>query len=226
MQRTLTAYLQRIRLKMPQVLGISALLLGLYSILLLGLCWLCREVWEKESFRFDRRFLLTIHSWSNPTLDTLMLGVTHLGDPECVVTVIIATFVWLGLKRRYRDIVMFTIACLGTFVLNAGLKVFFSRPRPTLWSHLIVETTFSFPSGHAIGSMVLYGMLAYFLARQFPGRSRLIYGLAAGLILSIGWSRLYLGVHWPTDILAGYSMGFLWLMTCITLFRLPAKKSV
>jgi membrane-associated phospholipid phosphatase len=114
---------------------------------------------------------------------------------------------------------MFTIACFGALVLNSGMKVFFAKARPELWTRLIPETSFSFPSGHALGSIVLYGAIAYLLAQQTPKKSRLFYGMAIVIVTAIGFSRLYLGVHWPTDILAGYGVGFLWLMTCTILLQ-------
>jgi membrane-associated phospholipid phosphatase len=96
-----------------------------------------------------------------------------------------------------------------------GIALTFARPRPLLWPRLIQETSYGFPSGHALGSIVLYGFLAYLLVRRYPGQGRSIYGMAAGLIGAIGFSRLYLGVHYPTDILAGYAVGWLWLMVCV-----------
>ncbi len=100
-----------------------------------------------------------------------------------------------------------------------GLKLFFAKPRPQLWHQLIVETSSSFPSGHALGSMVVYGFLAYLLATEFPRSARLIYTVMTGLILLIGLSRLYLGVHWLTDVIAGYLVGFLWVITCISILK-------
>ena len=114
---------------------------------------------------------------------------------------------------------LFTIALAGAFVLNTGMKLIFAKPRPELWPRLIPETSFSFPSGHALGSMVLYGVLAYLLSRLFPQKSSIFYGISAVVIGAIGISRLYLGVHWPTDIFAGYSVGFLWLMMNIAFFN-------
>jgi undecaprenyl-diphosphatase len=192
-------------------------------VLLLGLRKLFQEVWEKEAFSFDTALLLQIHQWANPALDRVMLGLTQLGNPGFILSVVIGSLGWLWWKQKRTEAQLFAIACLGALVLNVGLKLFFAKPRPTLWNYLIIETSFSFPSGHALGSMVIYGFLAYLLANQFPKFSRLIYTAAVGLITAIGLSRLYLGVHWPTDVLAGYAVGFLWLMTCITLLKLQTQ---
>jgi membrane-associated phospholipid phosphatase len=187
--------------------------------LLIGLSWLSQEVWEKESFPIDQPFLLQIHHWANPVLDLLMLGVTRLADPEVVVVVVTIGLGWLVRRRQWRSAVMLLFACLGTLMINQGMKLTFARPRPLLWPRLIQETSYGFPSGHALGAIVLYGFLAYLLVRRYPAQGRAIYGMAAGLISAIGFSRLYLGVHYPTDILAGYAVGLLWLMLCVFILR-------
>jgi len=181
---------------------------------------LAEEVLEREAFAFDKTFLLWLHQFANPTLDNLMLFITQLGNPKIVVLVAGITILTLWWRRYRLEMMVFVITCLGGFILNRGLKLFFSKPRPQLWKQLIVETSYSFPSGHALGSIVLYGFLAYLLAIYYPKFSPIIYVLAVILIGSIGISRLYLGVHWPTDIIAGYGVGFLWLMICITILKL------
>jgi membrane-associated phospholipid phosphatase len=185
-------------------------------LLVLGIvAWLCTEVWEKAVFSFDRSFLLWIHQFANPQLDLLMLFFTALGDPPAVVTIFLVTTIWLLLKRHYIDGLRFAIVCAGGVLINQEMKLFFAKPRPELWERLITDMTFSFPSGHAVGSMILYGFLAYILAKEFQRIKRYIYICASLLIIAIGFSRLYLGVHYPTDIIAGYGVGFLWLTTCL-----------
>jgi membrane-associated phospholipid phosphatase len=186
-----------------------------YLLILSIVAWLCTEVWEKEAFSFDRSLLLWIHQFANPQLDGLMLFITALGDPGTVITVFISTIVWLGMKRRYTDAIGFLIICTGGVLINQVMKLFFAKPRPELWTRLISETSFSFPSGHAVGSMVVYGFIGYILAREFPVYQRYIYAAASILIIAVGFSRLYLGVHYPTDIIAGYGVGILWLITCL-----------
>jgi membrane-associated phospholipid phosphatase len=191
-------------------------------VILLGLSKLFQEVWEKEAFSLDTTLLLQIHQWANPALDRVMLGMTQLGNPSFIVGVVVGSLGWLWWKQKRIEAQLYAIACLGALVLNVGLKLFFAKPRPTLWPYL-AEKSFSFPSGHALGSMVVYGFLAYLLASQFPKFSFPIYTATVGLIAAIGLSRLYLGVHWPTDVLAGYAVGFLWLTTCITLLKLRTQ---
>jgi membrane-associated phospholipid phosphatase len=186
-----------------------------YLLILGVVAWLCTEVWEQEAFSFDRSFLLWIHQFANPQFDRVMLFFTALGDPPTVVTIFIITIAWLGIKKRYSDVFRFTVVCIGGVLINQEMKLFFGKLRPELWQRLITETSFSFPSGHAVGSMVVYGFLAYILAKEFQKIKRYIYICASILIVTIGLSRLYLGVHYPTDIIAGYGIGFLWLTTCL-----------
>jgi membrane-associated phospholipid phosphatase len=207
----------------PLIAAVGTVGLATCLVILLGLSWLGQEVWEQEAFGFDTTVLLWIHQWANPGLDAVMLKITALGNPEFVVPLVVLSVGWLWWKHRRLEAKIFAIACLGASILNQELKLFFAKPRPELWTRLITENTFSFPSGHALGSLVLYGLLAYILAVQFPKFSRWIYCGAVGLIAAIGLSRLYLGVHWPTDILAGYAVGFLWLMICITMLRLRTQ---
>jgi membrane-associated phospholipid phosphatase len=211
----------------PQLAPYTAVMgttgLAVCLMLLIGLAWLCQEVFERETFRLDTTILLGIHQWANPALDRVMLSLTRLGDPEFVVVIVILTLGWLLWQQQRQEAKLLAIACLGALLLNQSLKLFFTRPRPLLWTRLITETSYSFPSGHALGSVVLYGFLAYVLAAQFPTLSRGIYGAAIGIITAIGFSRLYLGVHYPSDIIAGYTVGFLWLSVCLVVLRLHTQ---
>jgi membrane-associated phospholipid phosphatase len=199
-------------------LGIGGL--GICLLILFIVSKLSEEVLEQEAFAFDKNFLLWLHQFANPTLDQLMLFTTEIGNPTTVVTVAVITLAILWWRSYRLEAMVFAITCLGGAILNTGLKLFFSKVRPQLWKQLIVETSFSFPSGHAIGSIVLYGFIAYLLASFYPKYSPIIYTLVVILIGMIGISRLYLGVHWLTDIIAGYGVGFLWLMVCITILKL------
>lgn len=207
----------------PLIAAIGTAGLAVCLIILLGLSWLFQEVWEKEAFGLDKTVLLWLHQWTNPVLDDVMLKITTLGNPGFFVVVVAFSLGWLWWRQRRLEAKVFAIACLGALILNQGLKLCFAKPRPQLWPRLITESSFSFPSGHALGSLVLYGFLAYVLAIQFPRSAHWIYSVAAGIIAAIGISRLYLGVHWPTDVVAGYAVGFLWLMFCITMIRLTSS---
>nr|WP_242054985.1 phosphatase PAP2 family protein [Nostoc flagelliforme] len=96
-----------------------------------------------------------------------MLFITNLGNPNTVVVVAGITLLLLSWRRYREEAKLFVLACLGALILNTGLKLFFSKPRPELWHRLITEKSFSFPSGHALGSMVLYGFIAYEVATHY-----------------------------------------------------------
>lgn len=198
--------------------------LGVCLLLLFGLANLAEDVLEQEAFAFDTTILLWINRFANPALDQIMLTATRLGDPEIVVPLTCMGVIWLWWRWRWRVAVIFAITCIGGAALSTGFKLFFGKARPELWSQLITETSYSFPSGHALGAMVLYGFLAYLVAQRFQLQKWLVYGIAVLLISSIGLSRIYLGVHWPTDVAAGYSIGFLWLSLCIGLFKLETRR--
>lgn len=100
------------------------------------------------------------------------------------------------------------------------LQPTFSRPRPDLWDPILSETGHSFPSGQVIAATAIYGLLGYLLARYYPAQRRWIGGGVLGILVLIGFSRAYLGLNWPSDLLAGYSLGALWLIFCITLLRI------
>jgi membrane-associated phospholipid phosphatase len=160
------------------------------------------------------------HQVTNPFLDMVMLSVTRLCNPEFAVPFSLVTIGILIANRARLEAFIFLISGLGAIFLDRGLKPIFSRLRPDLHPQLIQEKSFSLPSGHALGATVLYGMAAYLLATRFPKISIWIYLLTILLVIAVGFSRLYLGVHWPTDVLAGWGIGLLWLTTCIYMLRI------
>ena len=121
----------------------------------------------------------------------------------------------LWVRKHRSESITIAITGAGAVGLNMLLKQIFARDRPQLWERAVEVKFYSFPSGHAMISMVVYGLLGYFLGARFPKQRWLIYGLTVVLIAGIGLSRLYLGVHWPTDVIAGYIAGFVWLLACI-----------
>ena len=199
------------------------ILLGCLGLLAL-FGWLSQEVLEKEAFSFDTTILLWLHQHSNSSIDSLMLTITKLGDPEFVVVLVTISFsLLLWYKRVWAAQILF-LTCLGGLILNQGLKLVFAKPRPQLWTPLIVEHSYSFPSGHALGSSALYGFLAVLLASQYPRYRLGIYSIAVVIVGSIGLSRLFLGVHYPTDIIAGYAVGLLWLIACVGILQMGGKR--
>lgn len=137
---------------------------------------------------------------------------TYLGSPVGVAVLSILLLVYLWKSRMFTYLVPYIVALLGSTVCMYLIKYLVARPRPL--GAVIAETGYSFPSGHATGAFVLYGFLIY-IASKHMSRSSSRYALQvilALLIISIGVSRLYLGVHFFSDVLAGYLLGCLWLM--------------
>jgi undecaprenyl-diphosphatase len=173
------------------------------------------EVLEKETQAFDQATLLTLRHLHTPLRNQIMIGVTALGQPSVLLIVTLSLGIWLLLKRCRPEAITMVIGTVGALGLNYLLKELFRRARPPIWEHVISVTQYSFPSGHAMISLVVYGLSAYLLAIRFYRWRGLIFSLSILLILAIGFSRLYLGVHWPSDVAAGYATGIAWLMACI-----------
>ena len=198
------------------------LTLGL-AISVLGL-WLfgaiTEDVLNKDPLtRFDVTVLETLHRHATPAGTALFIAISRLGSP--LTMTIIALGGVLLLARRRDGIVLsgWVAAFAGALVLDNWLKLVIRRPRPTYAAALIHDATWSFPSGHAMGALVGYGMLAYVLVLFAKGdyRTRIaIVATAALTIIAIGVSRLYLGVHYFSDVMGGYAAGMLWLSACIS----------
>jgi undecaprenyl-diphosphatase len=181
------------------------------------------EVFERESRAFDTAVLLALRNPLDPSdpigpmwLERIFREITTLGGTTVVtlITSAVIGFLLVDSKRRAALLIFFSVA--GGALLGPLLKVGFDRPRPDLVAHLVEVQTTSFPSGHALLAAVTYLTLGALLARVM-GQLRLkMYVLTVALILTvlIGFSRVYLGVHWPTDVLAGWLTGAIWAALC------------
>ena len=166
---------------------------------------------------------LDIVAWfrghATPALDQIGVAISLIGSPVAMAALGVIVAVVLAVRRRWILLSGWAAVFAGGGVLDWGLKDIIRRPRPTGASAFLHGESFSFPSGHAMGSLFGYGMLAYLLARFWARtwRQRLtIIVVTAVLVVSIGLSRLYLGVHYFSDVVAGYAGGLVWLATCIS----------
>lgn len=185
------------------VLWFICLLLPLW-----GFAALVGEVHEKEVFPFDAPILNMLHAVATPTLDYFFVLITRLGYFWGVVPLDVAVLVALVLRRRFRDGLFFGIAVIGSAVLDVVAKNYFARTRPDLWLSIRPETTYSFPSGHAMASTTL-GVAVILLC--WPTRWRWPVMIASVVfVFLVGVSRVYLGVHYPSDILAGWTAAIAW----------------
>jgi undecaprenyl-diphosphatase len=175
-----------------------------------GFAALVGEYHEKAVFPFDAPILNGLHHWATPRLDRFFILMTRLGYVRGVVPVDVMLLLFLTFRRRFRDGLFFGIAVSGSAILNIAAKNYFARARPDLWVSLMPETTYSFPSGHAMGSITL-AFATILLCWPTRWRWPVVFG-ALVFVLLVGISRVYLGVHYPSDILAGWTAALAWTM--------------
>jgi membrane-associated phospholipid phosphatase len=175
-----------------------------------GFASLVGEVHKKAVFPFDAPMLNFLHSLATPTLDRFFILMTRVGYIWGVVPIDALVLLFLIARRRFRDELFFGLAVIGSAVLNIVAKNHYARLRPDLWISLTPETTYSFPSGHAMGSATL-GLATILLC--WPTRGRwLVATTSLVFVLLVGLSRVYLGVHYPSDILAGWTASIAWTL--------------
>lgn len=145
-------------------------------------------------------------------LEETVRDFTALGGYGVLITLVLAAMAFLLLAHRHRQAIVLAVALGSGILMNHLLKLSLSRPRPDVVEHLTNVYTASFPSGHALASMLIYLMLARVLVRERAEWTVhiLAYGFAVLLAVVVGISRIYLGVHWPTDVMAGWAFGLGW----------------
>jgi membrane-associated phospholipid phosphatase len=196
-------------------------------LLIWGFAELADEVLEGDTDAFDRAILTWIGSHHTGWLDTSAIELTALGSSVVlwVIGLALSVLLWHLGKRLY--VALIWLACTGSLVLNQTLKAAFGRSRPDVFEWLVDVGHLSFPSGHAMNSMVFYTVAAYSIGHVVgPGPARTwTYGFAALLIGMIGFTRLYLGVHYPSDVLAGFAVGYAWAILCAILTEAWARRA-
>jgi membrane-associated phospholipid phosphatase len=176
---------------------------------------LAEDVWLKEGFSWDVPLMRDIHRLSTPWLDTLMKSIT-LTASGAVIVLVVAVVVWLWHGRRQRvEALTISTALIGSVIINTILKLIFARPRPEVFPPLTVEHSYSFPSGHTSTAIAFYGLLAVLLWRAHHRGWALLSG---GWVLAVAFSRVYLGVHYPSDVLGSLTLGVVWLFAVLLVY--------
>ena len=196
-------------------LATLAVYFSVFMLLVVAFVEIVEEVFEGETLFYDEAILKGINGFSTPFFDSFFVVITQFGG---VFGIIALTAILLGLllrRKMYKNALIVGATVAGAAILNVILKLIFERTRPDLWEQLVVETSFSFPSGHSMITAAL-GLSLIFICWNTRFRW-LAVALGSSFIIVIGFSRLYLGVHYPTDILAGWVVSAAWLSTVVTI---------
>lgn len=176
--------------------------------------WLAEEVLEGDTRIFDDYVRAFAHNLASPALTSVMRVVTMFGSTwVLVVAWVCAVIIFLSAGLR-RNVALLTVTMAGAAALNLTLKLSFGRTRPTAFFDIPLPASYSFPSGHALLSFCFYAVLAAIITARLRHRAAriLVWTVAALLVALIGFSRIYLGMHYPSDVLAGYAAGLIWLV--------------
>ena len=186
-------------------------------------------VLESDSIvNFDIAAAAWIHARVTPLGLRVFQLITDIGSPIFVSVLVVAMAIWCWWRRERVLAIGVVTICGGEALLDRVLKTVIHRTRPEFGARFLHGQSFSFPSGHAFGSIVAYGLLAYLLIafyRPVLRARKLIYAGITALVLAIGVSRTYLGVHYPSDVIGGFAAGIAWLSICLTGIRLARERS-
>ncbi|OZB97678.1 phosphatase PAP2 family protein [Paenibacillus sp. XY044] len=194
---------------------VTSLVLGVLFIIMMILVGADRIVW------FDKSIINAVQGMESEGLTRVMKGFTFLGSSlvATLLSVIAFLFLWLVLRHR-KELLMFILSVGGSEIWNIIIKNWMHRQRPN--THRLIEISgFSFPSGHSMAAFALYGTLTYLLWRHIPALAGRLVMIVIGVVLTlfIGISRIYLGVHYPSDVFGGYLASATWLMLSIYVFE-------
>jgi len=177
-------------------------------ILLFVFAALAEDVWFKEAFSWDIPIMLSIHHLASPVLDRVMWLVTQTGNSGAAAVALILAL-YFSAKRQRTNVLSVLAIFGGAVALNTLMKLLFARPRPAVFIPLVHEQSYSFPSGHVTASVAAYGFLAVLL---WQNRHRVLAILSGLWVAAVAVSRVYLGVHYPSDVLGAFVFSSLWFV--------------
>ncbi|MBE9913864.1 phosphatase PAP2 family protein [Paenibacillus donghaensis] len=199
----------------PDKLVIISIISGVIFIMIMLLVITNNIAW------FDDAIISLVQGLENDRLTSFMKFLSFIGSSLMSVMIFVLVFLFLMIVLKHRrELIMFLVTVGGSELWNLILKNIIQRARPN--THRLVEITgFSFPSGHSMAAFALYGAITFLLWRHIPQYAGRIAMITAGIALTllIGISRIYLGVHYPSDVIGGYAASATWLMICIVCFR-------
>ncbi len=203
--------------------------LGLLLAMLAGAFfgWLGEEVLEGDTQALDDEFRQLVNRSATPTLTQIMRLASIWGSPRWLGVLAAAVAIGFLIRGWQRGALLVVVTLLGAGLLDVGLKLLFGRVRPVaFFDHYPSPDSFSFPSGHALFATAFFGGLAVLLwARlRLPGLRFAVWVVAVGFILLIGFSRIYLGVHYPSDVAGGFAAGTVWVAAVALGDRLAARR--
>jgi undecaprenyl-diphosphatase len=206
------------------------------TLLLLAFSLLANAVGEGSARAFDEWLLVALRTpgdLADPLgpkwLEEMMRDFTAMGSTGVLTLMVLAVAGFLALTAKTHAAVFVPVSVTGGVIVGQAMKLFFGRPRPEMVPHGAEVYTASFPSGHSMMSAVVYLTLGALLARTQPEPTVKAYILVIAVVLTVlvGISRVYLGVHWPTDVLAGWTLGGLWALACwMTMVWLQSRGKV
>lgn len=188
------------------------LLAAIATLVFLG--WLADEVLEGETRQFDDATRAAVHTFASPPLTLFMRAISFLGSSQFLTVASIAVIAWFAWRKWGREAKLFALTMIGASVLNITLKLVFKRPRPVPFFDLTAPESYSFPSGHSLASCCFFAGLAAILSGRIKHRRprTIIWTIAIVMFLLIGLSRIYLGVHYTTDVIAGFAAASIWIL--------------
>jgi undecaprenyl-diphosphatase len=193
--------------------GIALLVSAIAAV---AFAWLASEVLEQEFAQMNRNVLLWIHTFSSPFWDTTALTLTWLGSGVGVTVLMLIVMGLFLYHRRMLDALTLGVLVIGGGILSTLLKLTFHQIRPNLFPTLVKEVNFSFPSGHSLISFTFWGFVAVWLISEEPRQlwRWIVAACCLAVAALVALTRLYLGVHWPTDVVAGMLVAAFWVTSC------------